>query len=417
MMQKHHKRLALFISLALAGLCQAQAQDKTIDVVHWWTSGSEGAALKVLRDDMGKRGFQWKDGAVSGGGGEPARAVLRTRLAANNPPDVMQMIGFSIPAYADDGTLGNVDALAAEQGWDKVVPPQLQKFAKHKNHWNAVPLGVHRTNWIWANKAIFDELKLAPPKTFEELVSMADKIRKAGYIPLAHGGQAWQSATLFDSAVLSVGGAKFYKEALIDLDPKALSGKTMEKAFEQLAQLRTMVDPAYPNREWNFATSMVYHKKAAMQIMGDWAKGEFEKARMKPGTDYLCFQYPGTDGAFIFGADQFGILNTKQQAAQVAFASAAMDKGVQEKFNIIKGSIPARTDVPMDNFDSCGKKSMADMKQAIKSNTMVGSFAHGHAMRDTAKVAATEVVGKFFDKGGSPAEAAQQLAAAIAKAK
>lgn len=409
-----HIQITLATLLLVGGA--VQAQEKSVEVVHWWTSGSEGAALKVLKDGVVKRGFNWKDSAVSGGGGEKARAVLRPRVAAGNPPDAMQMLGYTISEYAEEGLLGNVDAVAAEEGWDKLVPAPLQKFSKYKGHWVAAPVNIHRTNWVWANKAIFDELKLSPPKTFDQLVAMADKIRKAGYIPLAHGGQPWQEATVFDSAVLSAGGPKFYKEALIDLDARALSSKTMEKAFEQMEKLRTMVDPAYAGRDWNIATSMVYHKKAAMQIMGDWAKGEFEKAKMKPNVDFLCFQYPGTEGSFIFNADQFGILKVsdKQMAGQAAFASAVMDKGFQEKFNIVKGSIPARTDVVMDNFDDCGKKSMSDLQLALKNNTMVGSFAHGHAMHDKAKAAAIDVVSKFFQSNQTPAEAARLFAAAVA---
>ena len=410
--------MAAALALATAAM-GAHAQEKTVEVVHWWTSGGEAAALKVLKEDVVKRGYNWKDSAVAGGGGDQARTVLRARVAAGNPPDAMQMLGFAVTDYAEEGLLGNIDAVANKEGWDKLVPAPVQKFSKYKGHWVAVPVNIHRTNWIWANKAIFDELKLTPPKTFDEMVAIADKIRKAGYIPLAHGGQAWQEATIFDSAVLSAGGPKFYKQALIDLDPKALGSKTMERAFEQMQKLRTMVDPNFPGRDWNLATSMVYHKKAAMQIMGDWAKGEFEKGHMKPNVDFLCFQYPGTEGSFIFNSDQFGIFKVgdKQLAGQAAFASAVLDKGFQEKFNIVKGSIPARTDVPMDNFDECGKKSMVDMKQAIKDNTMLGSFAHGHAMPDAAKAAAIDVITKFFNSGKSPAEATKQLVSAIANSK
>ena len=94
-----------------------------------------------------------------------------------------------------------------------------------------------------------------------------------------------------------------------------------------------------------------------------------------------------------------------------------MEKSCQEKCNLVKGSIPARTDVAMDGFDDCGKKARNEMKAALKNNTMVGSLAHGHAMRDKAKAAAIDVVAKFFDSGKSPAEAAKQLAAAVAASK
>jgi glucose/mannose transport system substrate-binding protein len=397
----------------------AVAADKSVEVVHWWTSGGEAAALKVLKEDMERKGYGWKDSPVAGGGGDQARTVLRARVAAGNPPDAMQMLGFIITDYAEEGLLGDLSGVAGKEGWDKVVPVPLQKFSKYEGRWVAAPVNIHRTNWIWANKKIFDELKLAPPKTFDQLVAMSDKIRKAGYIPLAHGGQPWQEATIFDSAVLSAGGPEFYRKAMIELDEKAIASKTMEKAFEQMQKLRAMVDPNFPNRDWNLATAMVINGKAAMQIMGDWAKGEFIKAGKKPGQDFLCFQYPGTEGSFTFNTDQFAMFKVgkAQETGQLTLSSAIMDKNFQEAFNLAKGSIPARVDVSDAKFEACGKKSMADLKVAMKNNSMLGSFAHGHAVRESVKGAMIDVVTKAFNSGTPPAEATKQLVAAVKASK
>jgi len=412
--------LAALVAAAFgASSMAASAAEKSVEVVHWWTSGGEAAALKVLKDDMQKKGFAWKDSPVAGGGGDQARTVLRARVAAGNPPDAMQMLGFIITDYAEEGLLGDLTPVATKEGWDKVVPAPLQKFDKYKGHWVAAPVNIHRTNWIWANKKIFDELKIAPPKTFDDLLAAADKMKKAGYIPLAHGGQPWQDATIFDSAVLSAGGADFYKKALVDLDKSALGSKTMEKAFEQMQKLRTLVDPNFPGRDWNLATAMVINGKAAMQIMGDWAKGEFLKAGKKPNVDFLCFQYPGTEGMFTLNSDAFAMFKVgkEQEVGQLALASSIMDKSFQEQFNLVKGSIPARMDVSDANFEACGKKSMADLKIALKNNALHGSFAHGHAVPESIKGAMIDVVTKFFNSGGSPAEATKQLVAAVEAAK
>lgn len=401
------------------GAAPALAAESSVVVVHWWTSGGEAAALKVLQEDMQKRGYVWKDSPIAGGGGDQARTVLRARVAAGNPPDAMQMLGYIITDYAEEGLLGDLTSVANKEGWDKVVPAPLQKFSRYKGQWVAAPVNIHRTNWIWANKKIFDDLKITPPKTFDQLLASAETIRKAGYIPLAHGGQPWQEATIFDSAVLSAGGPEFYQKALIDLDAAALGSKTMEKAFEQMQKLRGLVDPNYPNRDWNLATAMVINGKAAMQIMGDWAKGEFLKAGKKPNVDFLCFQYPGTEGSFTFNADQFAMFKVgkAQEVGQLTLASAIMDKNFQEQFNLAKGSIPARTDVADTKFDACGKKSMADLRVAMKSNSMLGSFAHGHAVPESIKGAMIDVITNFFNKGGSPAEATKQLVAAVKNAK
>ena len=89
----------------------------------------------------------------------------------------------------------------------------------------------------------------------------------------------------------------------------------------------------------------------------------------------------------------------------------------QEQFNLVKGSIPARMDVPGDKFDDCGKKSMADLQVALKNNAMLGSFAHGHAVPESVKGAMIDVVTNYFNKGGSPAQATKQLVAAVENAR
>ncbi|HTO44155.1 MAG TPA: ABC transporter substrate-binding protein [Burkholderiales bacterium] len=413
------KTIAAVAAAALGATSMTAGAQQVVEVVHWWTSGGEAAALNVLKEDMQKRGYGWKDSPVAGGGGDQARTVLRARVAAGNPPEAMQMLGFIITDYAEEGLLGDLTPVATKEGWANVVPAPLQKFDQYKGHWVAAPVNIHRTNWIWANKKIFDELKIAPPKTFDDLMAAAEKIRKAGYVPLAHGGQPWQDATIFDSAVMSAGGPDFYRKALIELDPAALGSKTMEKAFEQMMKLRGLVDPNFPGRDWNLATAMVINGKAGMQIMGDWAKGEFIKAGKKPNVDFLCFQYPGTEGDFSFNSDAFAMFKVgkSQEAAQLALASAIMDKNFQEQFNLKKGSIPARMDIADTNFDACGKKSMADLKVALKNNAMVGSFAHGHAVPESIKGAMIDVVTKFFNSGKNPSEATKQLVAAVAASK
>lgn len=404
--------IALMASHVLP-LSAAHAQQ--IEVMHWWTSGAEAKALGVLKDDLKQRGYKWKDSPIAGGGGEAARTVLRARVASNNPPDAMQMLGFSVHDYAEEGLLTNLDSIATKGGWDKLIPAPIQRFSRSGANWFAAPLGVHSTNWLFINKKIFDELKLTPPQTFDELVVAADKIRKAGYIPLAHGGQAWQEATLFDSAVLSAGGAKFYTDAMVKLDPKALGSKTMEKAFNQMRKLRGMVDPNFSGRDWNLASAMVINGKAAMQIMGDWAKGEFTNAGKKPNVDYICAQYPGTQNAFIFLTDQFATFKGGKAgtAGQYAFAEAVMDKNVQARFNQVKGSVPARLDVPTDGFDECGVKAMTDMRAALQAGTMVGSFALGQAMPEASKTAVYDVVTHFFNSNQSSADAVKRLVAAV----
>jgi glucose/mannose transport system substrate-binding protein len=407
------KTVTLATALALS-TSMVRAED--VEVLHWWTSGGEAAALNVLKDDLAGQTIGWLDMPVAGGGGEAAMTVLRARVTAGNPPTAVQMLGFDIQDWAAEGALGNLDAVAAAEGWDAVVPAALQAFSKFDGHWVAAPVNVHSTNWVWGNKAILDQLGLAQPATWDEFVAAMQAAEDAGFVGLAHGGQPWQDATVFDGVVLSTGGSDFFKAAFVDLDPEALGSDTMVEAFRRMETLRGFVDDNFSGRDWNLASAMVINGEAAFQIMGDWAKGEFVNAGKVPGTDFLCFRVPGTEGSVTFNSDQFAMFNVASPealASQAAMAAAIMSPAFQSAFNVVKGSVPARTDVSPDAFDACGQQGMSDLAAAAEAGTLLGSMAHGHANRAAVKNAIYDVVTAAFNGEYDAETAAAELVTAV----
>jgi glucose/mannose transport system substrate-binding protein len=403
-----------FVAALLATTSMAVAED--VEVLHWWTSGGEAAALNVLKDDLATKTIGWVDMPVAGGGGEAAMTTLRARVTAGDAPTAVQMLGFDILDWAAEGKLANLNDVAAAEGWDAVVPAALQAFAKVDGNWVSAPVNVHSTNWVWANKAILDELGIAQPTTWDEFVAAMQAVKDSGKTALAHGGQAWQDATMFDGVVLSVGGVEFYKKAFIDLDAEALGSEQMVEVFNRMATLRGFVDDNFSGRDWNLASAMVINNEAAFQIMGDWAKGEFLKAGKVPGNDFLCFRVPGSQGMVAFNSDQFAMFAQTEEgamAAQGEMARAIMSPSFQSAFNVVKGSVPARTDVPNDAFDDCGKQGMAELAEASANGTLVGSIAHGHANPAAVKNAIYDVVTAHFNGEYDAATAAANLVSAV----
>ena len=194
------------------------------------------------------------------------------------------------------------------------IPTALQQFSKYDGHWIAAPVNVHSTNWIWINKAALDKAGGKEPANWDELIALLDNFKEQGITPIAHGGQPWQDATIFDAVVLSLGN-DFYKAAFIDLDPKALGSDKMKEAFDRMTKLRTYVDDNFSGRDWNLASAMVIENKAGLQFMGDWAKGEFVKAGKEPGKDFVCMRFPGTQGSVTFNSDQFAMFKVSRSTS------------------------------------------------------------------------------------------------------
>ncbi len=411
------KTMKMTASAAVLAAFATSASAADVEVLHWWTSGGEAAALNVLKDDLSGKGVGWEDMPVAGGGGEAAMTALRARVTAGNAPTAVQMLGCDIKDWAAEGALANLNDVAAKEGWDNVVPAALQFFAKHDGNWVSAPVNVHSTNWVWINKAALDATGMGVPETWDDLVAVMGKMKENGITPLGHGGQAWQDATIFDAVVLSM-GADFYQKSMIDLDPAALSSDTMVEVFNRMATLRSMVDDNFSGRDWNLASAMVINGEAGMQMMGDWAKGEFLKAGQVAEQDFICIRFPGTQGSVTFNSDQFAMFGQGDgdTTAQMAMAASVMDPGFQSAFNVVKGSVPARTDVPQDAFGYCGKKGMDDLAEANANGTLFGSMAHGHAAPAAVKNAVYDVVTAHFNGEYDAATAAEELAAAVADA-
>lgn len=414
---KINKKTILASALLMA---TAAVQAEDVEVLHWWTSGGEAAALSVLKKDLGNDGVGWVDMPVAGGGGGSAMTTLRARVTSGNSPTAVQMLGYDIQDWAAEGELANLNDIAAANNWDAVVPTALQKFSKYEGNWIAAPVNMHSTNWVWANKKVLDDLGLPQPHSWDDFVAAMQAAKDAGKIGLAHGGQPWQEATMFDGVVLSVGGADFYNKAFVELDEDALTGPQMVEAFKRMETLRSFVDDNFSGRDWNLASSMVINGDAAFQIMGDWAKGEFVNAGKVPNEDFLCFRVPGSQGTMAFNADQFAMFKVDSVSAQEAqgkMAAAIVAPTFQIAFNQVKGSVPSRTDIDPMQFDACGQKGIADLQYANATGGLVGSMAHGHAQPAAIKNAVFDVVTNHFNGEFGAEEAAEELLNAIDAAK
>jgi glucose/mannose transport system substrate-binding protein len=391
-----------------------------VEVLHWWTSGGEAKSVAVLKELLEQEGHAWKDFAVAGGGGDTAMTVLRTRAVSGNPPTAAQVKGPQIQQWGDEGVLTNLDDVARAGDWNKLLPGVVADVMKYKGHYVAVPVNVHRINWMWANPQVFRKAGAKIPTTWEEFEVAAQKIKKAGYIPVAFGGQNWQEATVFESIVAGIGGSDFYRKTMVEADSKYLNSPTMVKCLQVFKNIKQYTDKNAPGRDWNLATAMVIKGEAAMQFMGDWAKGEFTAAGKTPGVDYVALSVPGTSEQFLFNVDSFIMFEVKDKGAkqaQEAMARLVMEPKFQEVFNVNKGSIPCRLGMSRKAFDEVALRSMNDFIASAATNNLVPSMAHEMAVFPAIRGAIFDVVTNFYNSDMSAERAAKSLASGVAAAK
>ncbi|MBW2514411.1 MAG: carbohydrate ABC transporter substrate-binding protein, partial [Deltaproteobacteria bacterium] len=223
----------------------------------------------------------------------------------------------------------------------------------------------------------------------------------------------------WESIVLGVGGADFYRKALIDADPEALGSATMAKCFDTLRMVLQYIDKDSPGRDWNLATSMVIKGKAGMQFMGDWAKGEFKAAGKNFGTDYIAMPVPETSDGYLFNVDSFIMFNVKDQGAkeaQKAMARLIMEPKFQEVFNVNKGSIPCRLGMSRLPFDFPAICSFDTFEATAAGGKLLPSMAHEMAVFPAIRGAMFDVVTNFCNSSMTSQQAAENLAAEVQSA-
>ncbi len=348
------------VATALLGSTAVRAAD--VEVIHWWTSGGEQAAVSVFaREFDALGGDKWVDTAIAGG--ENARSATLQRILGGDPPGAAQFNpGRQYEELIAGGMLLDLTDLATKENWEQIIRPKsISAACLVDGHWWCVPVNIHSWNWAWASIPAFEKAGVPLPNSFDEFLTEAPKLREAGIIPFAIGGESWQISGAFGVLQTSMLGIEKREKILKDKDLE-LAKAEMPAVFTKWREFKQYSDAGSANRNWNDTTNLVVTDQAALQIMGDWARGEFGVAGEKPGVDYACLALPTSAPTVTTGGDIFLFPKNKDpavEAAQLKMASMMINPQVQALFNNAKGSMPVRDDVDMSLADDCMKKGLS----------------------------------------------------------
>lgn len=397
----------------------AMAEPKVL-MMHQWATGSDAASIAKLGEMFEAKGGKWEQTAISGHTANTL-AKLRADVVAGNAPAAVQLKGPEIAEWDKTGGTANLDELAAAEGWDKVVAPELLPVMKPNGHWVAAPMNIHRINWIWGSTKVMQEAGIAElPKTWEEFNADCEKVIATGKICLSHSTADWTDSTVFEVIVYGM-DLDLYRKAFVEGDPEALRSDGMIKALDELRLIMSKyTDPGMVGREWDSMSQLVGKGDAAFHIMGDWTIGLLKAGGFEEGKDYVCAQAPTDWGkpGFILNADSVVFFQQKDadyQEGQKLLASTIMSPEFQTVFNISKGSIPARLDVDLSNgFNPCQQQSQKDLQASIDAGTLVRSMAHNMTIAQKFRGAIMDTVTEFVNTPDmSSADAAASMADAV----
>lgn len=350
-----------------------------LEIYHWWTSGSEKAAINNLIEVYHKEYPDVKiiNSPVSGGAGTSMKALMKSLVLGGEAPDAFQIhAGYEMKPYVDGDLLDPITNLWKRNDWPQVYPDVIESMVKFNGEYYAVPVDIHRTNVVFYNKEVFDEYGLSEPTTWQEFWNVCDTLEAEGVTPIALGDtNAWTSAHAFEQ-ILASEGIDFYQKFVNGKVTSADNPKLVD-ALEKFDKYLGYINEDWAALTWDQATSKVVTGEAAMTIMGDWANGTFKVAEKTYGESYGSFAAPGTSDMFGLCIDAFEHpKGASHPQNSTNWLKAVGSVEGQNAFNPIKGSIAARTDCPKNPYGPYQKATMDDFNAVTY---MYPSIVHGSA--------------------------------------
>jgi len=379
---------ALVVSGVVAGYIASQCRQNSRDLnlLTWWSSPSESAALSKIvaayRASGGSLTVQIAPGALA------AEQKTIQRMREGRAPGVAQFnISRQFDQLVEDGQLRRLDAVSSKHSWARVFPDYVQGIIRRSGHYYAVPLAIHNYGAIFFSWAVFRRSGVStPPGDIEELIADLRKAQSHGFVPVAVGQQDWEIKTIFDTVLLGVAGKEPFLRLYRDHDLALVASPEFTRALTYLGEIRDLDNPALQPPTWSDATRMVINNDAAVQFMGDWADGEFIAKGLAPGRDFGCLPGIGATPTAMIGGDVWVFPKTDESAkisAQNLLAEVATDPTVQIAFSREKGSIPARLDANTDSLNVCQQRfaALARRNDIVPNAEMFLSPGESHAIR------------------------------------
>jgi glucose/mannose transport system substrate-binding protein len=364
------KTLAGLTAALLVSATAALAADNTaLTIYHSWSTPSEMAALNVLKSKLATQNIGWTEIAIPHDTG--ANVSLVNLVTGGNPPNVfMNSDPGIIRDLQKQGSIMDLTKFFEDNKISQNFPDIVLKASTVDGKIMKAPAGVHIDGMVYWNMDVAKKAGVDPTKwtSLDDMWKDFEKVKAAGFQPLAVGSQDFQVGYLTHALIAAVAGPDIFNRFYgPKVDQTVFDDPALRKAIDWVRKFSQQVDAGSQNRAWNETTNLVITGKALMQIHGDWMKGEWRNAGKTAGKDFSCENIPGTK-ALSVTVDAWNLLDgpsvdDAHKQAELTFAKDDTDPQVTADFAAKKGSTPVRLDAPTTGLDQCNMLVLDSLKK------------------------------------------------------
>src|SRR2546425_9617984 len=214
------------------------AAKRTITVIANWGGGERDAFQKVIDAFTAKTGIP-----VNYEQSRNLEALVRTRVAGGNPPDIaFEPRPGALAEFAKGGNLIPLDEPVGKEVLDpKAVDAALGKSFQDLGRVNGTLYGflfkADSKSTFWYKPKSLQAIGKQEPKTWDDLIAVADAYKKAGKTPFGSGGKdGWVLTDWFENIYARVATPKQYNDLHVS-HKVPWTDPTVKKALPTFAQI------------------------------------------------------------------------------------------------------------------------------------------------------------------------------------
>jgi multiple sugar transport system substrate-binding protein len=194
--------------------------------------------------------------------------------------------------FAEQGLVGDISDVWSEIGGGFSDAMKQQSTGKDGKQY-FVPLYYYP--WaVFYRKSVFAEKGYETPKTMDEFVALATKMKADGLNPIAFGdSDGWPAMGTFDYLNLRINGYDFHKELMAG--EKSWDSKEVKAVFDQWRELLPLHQPDALGRTWQEAAQSLLNKESGMYTLGMFLGQQFPEGAERDDLDF--FPFPEIDPA------------------------------------------------------------------------------------------------------------------------
>ncbi|TCL77006.1 carbohydrate ABC transporter substrate-binding protein (CUT1 family) [Hydrogenispora ethanolica] len=249
---------------------------------------------------------------------------LKVAMFSGKGPDILyNWGGESQLVYSREGLLYDLTGDLGKHRWG--LSPGM--FATHSYRGRIYGIPIFPTvDVVWYNKELFVKHGWKTPQTWPEFLALCDRIKAAGYIPVAMGGQeAWTILHPYMDIVDRIAGSGLYPAA--KARQVSFTHPDFVAAFRILQGLaqRDYLPAEVLSLNYTEATQLMMQDKAVMMFMGDWQYSRLTNQMHRDFDKWDFFPFPVFPGGkglprnIIGAVDGFSVKNSKHAKAAVKF--------------------------------------------------------------------------------------------------